>query len=93
MNEIAEHYYASGRVETYLGDWHSHPNGGGRLSSLDRRTLAMIAGFDAARAPRPLMAVLHGGEPWRLAIWLGSRVSSSRKDRMLVEELHPEQYE
>lgn len=26
LDQIAQHYHASGRREIYLGDWHSHPN-------------------------------------------------------------------
>lgn len=67
--EVAKIYHASGRVTTYLGDWHSHPGGGLTLSRTDRRTLERIANHPAARARRPLMMILSGRAPWRFGIW------------------------
>lgn len=67
--EIARRYEASGRLHTYIGDWHTHPNGSHRLSRLDRQTLRRIADYGPARAPIPIMAILAGGAPWRLAVW------------------------
>lgn len=58
--QVAKLYAASGRVWTYLGDWHSHPDGPLRMSSTDRRTLARIALFGNARVPQPIMAVIAG---------------------------------
>jgi integrative and conjugative element protein (TIGR02256 family) len=74
--EIARHYSASGRVETYLGDWHSHPGHDGfGLSRRDRATLLRIATDPAARAPVALMAVMVGEpEDWHVAAWLGSAI-------------------
>src|SRR4051794_35166071 len=47
--KIAEVYARSGRLETYLGDWHTHPGSScGKLSRQDRRTLRRIAGDPAA---------------------------------------------
>ena len=50
-HEVARRYEASGRVDGYLGDWHTHPLGRPRLSRADRRTLRLIARSSAARAP------------------------------------------
>lgn len=58
--QVAKMYTASGRIWTYLGDWHSHPDGPLRMSTADRRTLARIARFGDARIPRPIMAVIAG---------------------------------
>jgi len=71
--EIARLYRQSPSSNAYLGDWHTHPDApDGRLSVKDRRTLWRIATFKEARAERPLMAVLHGGDPaWDLTIWQG----------------------
>lgn len=67
---IAEHYLASGRRETYLGDWHTHPDAiTGRLSIKDRFTLQGISKDEAARAPEPLMGIVHK-EPSSRAITL-----------------------
>jgi integrative and conjugative element protein (TIGR02256 family) len=71
FRQIAEHYERSGRRETYIGDWHSHPGASsGHLSRLDRRVLRHIINTPAARADRPLMAIFYGGEDaWDLAGW------------------------
>ena len=69
--EIAKHYSETGRMTTYLGDWHTHPNQSrARLSVKDRSTLRRIASHAEARIDCPLMAVLHGqpGE-WSLSAW------------------------
>lgn len=55
---LAEMYRSSGRVATYVGDWHSHPRTSPVPSALDRETIARVARTRAARAPRPLMLIL-----------------------------------
>lgn len=72
--EIADAYASSGRVSTYLGDWHSHPGGSRRPSGLDRSTARRIARCEQARVPHPVMLILHG-EPanWRLAAYRRGR--------------------
>lgn len=82
--EIARIYGESGRITTYLGDWHSHPNESSYLSRSDRRTLMRIVASRTARAPIALMAVLAGGNPWRLAILSGSSLRSYFGTRKLV---------
>jgi integrative and conjugative element protein (TIGR02256 family) len=68
--EVAHLYEESGRVHTYLGDWHTHPRGRSYLSSRDVRTMRKISAFAPARLPSPIMAVLGGGEPeWFLRVW------------------------
>ena len=67
--EIARVYRDSGRVFTYLGDWHTHPDGRIRLSAIDRKTLKRIAGHPAARIHNPVMMILAGGNPWRFGAW------------------------
>jgi integrative and conjugative element protein (TIGR02256 family) len=69
--EVARLYEESKRRITYLGDWHSHPNGGARLSRADRRTLRRIATSIAARAPEPLMMILDGTRGWAPFAWQG----------------------
>lgn len=68
-NAIAGLYDESGRVITYLGDWHSHPDGTARLSVKDLVTLLRVALYKPARAPMPIMAILHNNPEWELAIW------------------------
>ena len=72
--QIATHYFASGRRETYLGDWHTHPHAqSGSLSRHDRQVIRTIIRTPEARAKRPLMAIFHGTpREWGLTIWLGT---------------------
>jgi integrative and conjugative element protein (TIGR02256 family) len=69
---IAGHYEASGRRETYLGDWHSHPDAQtGGLSLTDRRVLRRIITTPSARAPSPLMMVYYGDrDEWQTQVWV-----------------------
>lgn len=67
--EIAARYAASGRINTYLGDWHTHPDGVLSPSPTDIRTLRRIARTAAARAPHPLMAILAPDSNGSVAIW------------------------
>lgn len=68
--ELARLYQQHGRLQTYLGDWHTHPVGPAYLSKLDRRTLSKIASFQSARIPCPVMVVMSRGEDdWILAAW------------------------
>ena len=63
--EIARVYQESGRMHTYLGDWHSHPDGPCTLSSRDRVTLRRIGRERDARVPEPVMVLACG----RAAAW------------------------
>ena len=72
--EIALIYGESERRETYLGDWHTHPNVLAiALSRKDKRTLQRIATHPAARTPEPLLVVL-GGDPihWSAQAFFGA---------------------
>ena len=72
LTEIAAHYERSGRRETYLGDWHSHPGAAtGRVSYTDRRVLRRIINTPQARAETPLMAIFFGDRDggWNLEMW------------------------
>ena len=69
-NEIARIYEDSNRISTYLGDWHTHPQGSSFLSYRDKRTLRRIAVHSEARCQVPLMVVLGGGDDdWFMRIW------------------------
>lgn len=69
-SEIARIYQESGRLHTYLGDWHTHPNTSNtRLSCRDLQTLNRIAKCESARAQVPLMAILAGSYSWTAKIW------------------------
>jgi integrative and conjugative element protein (TIGR02256 family) len=69
--QIAEHYAASGRRYTYLGDWHTHPDTKQtRLSRKDRRSLGRIASSPDARNAVPLMGVFAGiPDNWAATTW------------------------
>lgn len=67
--EIARAYRESGRLHTYLGDWHTHPGADAYLSGRDKRTLRKVAVYPGARASIPLMAVFGGGPEWTLKVW------------------------
>lgn len=54
------HYRATHGQETYLGDWHSHPDGVSILSRTDKRTLALIAQNPSSGIKNPIMAVIAG---------------------------------
>ena len=69
--QVARHYENSGRLHTYLGDWHTHPHSSSRLSRLDLKTFRVIASDPEARAPVPIMGILAGGTPWTLKLWYG----------------------
>lgn len=86
---IAQLYRESGRRETYLGDWHTHPNAeSGRLSPVDRKVLRTLINSAAARVPQPLMGIMYGrpGE-WSLAVWKGSLKPRLLWPRLLIENI------
>lgn len=63
-DEVARCYEQSGRIATYLGDWHSHPGGSAKPSRLDRKTARSIARSPEARLQHPLMVILAGSNDW-----------------------------
>jgi integrative and conjugative element protein (TIGR02256 family) len=71
--ELARVYQESGRVVTFLGDWHSHPHGLPVPSETDLETAARTAANERARAPRPLTLILGRDEDeWLLVAFLYS---------------------
>jgi integrative and conjugative element protein (TIGR02256 family) len=63
-------YAESGRVTTYLGDWHSHPDGGPSPGRKDRRTARRVARSGDARAPHPLTIITASNEEdWLFAAY------------------------
>ncbi len=67
--EIAKYYDLSDRIETYLGDWHTHPKASTYLSWQDEVTLKRIAAFKPARLKKPCMMIL-GTCPVSLGVWV-----------------------
>ncbi len=72
--ELSILYEKSGRLHSYLGDWHTHPTGPALLSTLDRETASTIAHYGEARAPFPLMGVMTWFDAWKLRVWCRSRL-------------------
>ena len=66
---LSRTYAASGRTITYLGDWHTHPGGGGSPSRTDRRTMRAVKREAAARQPRPLMGIVAPYPDSLLILW------------------------
>ena len=93
--QVARHYENSGRLHTYLGDWHTHPHSSSRLSRLDRKTLRVIARHPEARAPVPIMGIVAGGTPWTLKLWcglpsrIGGRIIGMRTSSFTVNIFRP----
>lgn len=85
QREIDRIYLDSGRVHSYLGDWHSHPQPSPRPSARDRRTLRAIANTREARAPNPIMGIVTNQGAWNLALWKG-RVSGFTR-RLILNRL------
>lgn len=79
LGAVGDVYQRSGRIVTYLGDWHTHPRGSNTLSTTDTRTLGKIAAYPESRCPTPIMIVLGGGGTntgWKPAshIWMPRRL-------------------
>jgi integrative and conjugative element protein (TIGR02256 family) len=74
LQQIAAHYGRSGRMEIYLGDWHTHPGArSGILSCTDRRVLRRVIQEPKARAPQPLSVVFYGsGRKWAAQVWVAT---------------------
>lgn len=69
---IAEQYRRTERIETYLGDWHTHPDKVSAAPSwADRKTAKRIASAEEARAPRPITWIAAGTPTdWSSRAWL-----------------------
>jgi len=92
--EIGRAFKGSGGVSTYLGDWHTHPDGAARLSPKDRRTLIRIARTPEAQAPCPVM-LLASGSPgrWRINAWCCLQHRLLRLPRFSVVRLNLQRFE
>jgi integrative and conjugative element protein (TIGR02256 family) len=69
--EVANAWARDTTIE-YLGDWHTHPGGTTRFSTLDREAAQSIAEHPPARQPEPVMLVLALGHD------LTGRVAATR---------------
>ncbi len=97
--QLARLYRASGRVTTFLGDWHSHPRGLPLPSETDVATAARTAANERARAPRPLTLIVgRDADEWLLACYRFidgelalARVRDFDQTRDLLDDLDPPQ--
>lgn len=55
--------------ESYLGDWHSHPDGKLYLSPKDVTVLRQIAEYEDSGLLHPLMLVVATAPDYRAAVW------------------------
>ncbi len=69
QKQIDQIYAESGRLYTYLGDWHSHPIPCEQLSRRDKRTLLLIGTDRRARASIPIMGIVTKRHEWALTLW------------------------
>jgi len=67
--EISRIYSESNQVNTYLGDWHTHPNGSGILSNKDKKVLQRISRCRESRNLNPIMAILVVCEDVEFLLW------------------------
>ena len=58
QQRLDELFHNSNGKKTYLGDWHTHPNGFNALSRKDMRVLRRIAETPEAQTQSPVMLVL-----------------------------------
>jgi integrative and conjugative element protein (TIGR02256 family) len=84
QQQLEETYRKSGRTVTFLGDWHSHPQGRPRPSLRDRETAALVARSEGTRAPQPLTLILaRRAGAWRLRCFVVAG-GSLRRTRIRV---------
>lgn len=86
VRAIQEAFEASEGDVTYLGDWHSHPDGTAAVSDRDRRTLRNIARERDAFCPEPALLILASMEDgvWLPVAWSGRLGRLGRWGRIAV---------
>lgn len=62
QRRLAEAYEASGRVTTFLGDWHSHPGGQPLPSARDLKTARKVSRHKNARTPYPTTLIVGAND-------------------------------
>lgn len=77
-------YEQSGRVVTYLGDWHTHPDGRVRASRTDRATYRRVANDPDLRTAHPLMLIFAlGPRNYRVGAYI---LDGNRIRRIAIEQ-------
>lgn len=85
--QVAAVYGKSMRQYTYIGDWHTHPDGTGTLSKADRTTMKEISHCPKARCTTPIMLLLVGHpRMWLPKLWQWSQDDSHRRIELWVGE-------
>jgi integrative and conjugative element protein (TIGR02256 family) len=77
QEEISDHYIKSGCLETYLGDWHTHPNSTPYLSAKDKETVRRIANHIPARISSPIMLVAAPPNT-NFKVWIYEKIAFRR---------------
>jgi integrative and conjugative element protein (TIGR02256 family) len=66
QQQLERLYAQSGRIATYLGDWHSHPRGPLLPSAGDTKTARRVARSARARSAHPLTLLIKPGDTLRV---------------------------
>jgi integrative and conjugative element protein (TIGR02256 family) len=69
-DEIGRLFDESNGLITYLGDWHTHPNGPNNLSRRDKRALRNIARFPFNYVDQPVMIVFGETCTEEIKVWV-----------------------
>jgi len=77
--EISRLYFESGQIETYLGDWHTHPKSYPYLSSRDKETFRTIALHKESRLINPIMLIMSSPSP-EFKIWVLNQSKKKHRD-------------
>ena len=91
IEEVAKLYHSSEGINTYLGDWHSHPDGNRFLSHQDRMALQSIACSNKARCSSPLMMIISGKARFHIQVWQWRTGCSEREVAVQVEIIKNEE--
>lgn len=73
---IKNYFFQSNGLETFLGDWHSHPTGDAGLSYLDRLTLSRTARANEFWPVSIMLVLAHASKIWQQNAYLASKRSS-----------------
>jgi len=58
LENIFKELYGQNPSQYYIGEWHTHPNGISKASSLDRRALNKIAEDESTPIENPIMLII-----------------------------------
>jgi len=86
QRQLRRQYREGGRIVTYLGDWHVHPEGALELSGEDTATMLRIARKRSSRTPRPVFGLLvTNAAGFQFAAWqLDASARPSRLEQLTI---------